>query len=207
MPKDYYLVLGVNRTASHGRIKRAYRELAKKYHPDSGQPDSDAAQFREVSRAYATLADTDRRRRYDAELRAQSPAHAAHRGTRPPSPRRTGPPVEPVGTRPVVFGPRVRPEADVAFEVILSAAEAAAGGVFPVHLPVWGRCAECAGAGELARFFCAGCGGSGEAITEREVGLSIPPGTPNGTEATLRLNVFGPGERRVHVRVLVDPDA
>jgi molecular chaperone DnaJ len=64
---DLYLVLGVQREASDGDIKRAYRRLARRWHPDINPGDRDAAvRFRQVLEAYETLIDPDRRRRYDA---------------------------------------------------------------------------------------------------------------------------------------------
>ena len=64
---DLYLVLGVRREASDGDIKRAYRRLARRWHPDINPGDRDAAvRFRQVLEAYETLIDPDRRRRYDA---------------------------------------------------------------------------------------------------------------------------------------------
>jgi molecular chaperone DnaJ len=64
---DFYLLLGLERQASLSDIKRAYRRLARKYHPDINPGDRvAAAQFRQISEAYETLSDPDRRRRYDA---------------------------------------------------------------------------------------------------------------------------------------------
>ncbi len=63
---DFYVVLGVERTASLNDIKRAFKRLARKYHPDINPGDRMAvAQFREISEAYETLSDPDRRKRYD----------------------------------------------------------------------------------------------------------------------------------------------
>jgi molecular chaperone DnaJ len=64
--RDYYEVLGVSRHATDDDIKRAYRDLARRYHPDSHPDDPDAEErFKEVSVAYEALRDPERRRRYD----------------------------------------------------------------------------------------------------------------------------------------------
>jgi molecular chaperone DnaJ len=64
--RDYYEVLGVGKTAADDEIKKAYRQLAKKYHPDMNPGDKTAeAKFKEASEAYAVLSDADKRRQYD----------------------------------------------------------------------------------------------------------------------------------------------
>ena len=64
--KDYYSTLGVERNAGDDEIKKAYRKLARKYHPDvSKQPDAEA-KFKEVSEAYKTLKDAEKRAAYDS---------------------------------------------------------------------------------------------------------------------------------------------
>ena len=64
---DFYIVLGLERAASVGDIKRAYKRLARRYHPDINPGDRLAeAQFRQIAEAYETLIDPDRRRRYDS---------------------------------------------------------------------------------------------------------------------------------------------
>ena len=63
--KDYYKTLGLARTASADEIKRAYRKLARKYHPDvSKEPDAEA-RFKEVAEAHEALHDVERRAAYD----------------------------------------------------------------------------------------------------------------------------------------------
>ena len=64
--RDYYEVLGVGRDADDAAIKKAYRVLAKKYHPDMNPGDAEAEKkFKEASEAYAVLSDPDKRRQYD----------------------------------------------------------------------------------------------------------------------------------------------
>ena len=65
--RDYYEVLGVQRDASEADLKRAYRKLAMKYHPDRNQDDSKSAElkFKEAKEAYEVLSNSDARARYD----------------------------------------------------------------------------------------------------------------------------------------------
>lgn len=64
--KDYYKILGVNKSASQDEIKKAYRKLAAKYHPDTNQGNKQAEEkFKEISEAYEVLGDADKRQKYD----------------------------------------------------------------------------------------------------------------------------------------------
>ena len=64
--RDYYEVLGVERSATLDEVKRAYRKMAMKYHPDRNPGDKQAEQnFKEAAESYEVLCDTDKRQRYD----------------------------------------------------------------------------------------------------------------------------------------------
>ena len=63
--KTFYDVLGVSKNASDDEIKKAFRKLAVKYHPDRG---GDEAKFKEISEAYDTLSNPDKRKQYDQML-------------------------------------------------------------------------------------------------------------------------------------------
>ncbi|MCA1933393.1 MAG: molecular chaperone DnaJ [Calditerrivibrio sp.] len=67
MGKNYYEILGVSKSATQDEIKKAYRKLARKYHPDVNQNNKEAEiKFKEISEAYAVLSDPDKRREYDS---------------------------------------------------------------------------------------------------------------------------------------------
>ena len=70
--KDYYSILGVERGASDADIKRAYRKLARKYHPDVSKEKNAEEKFKEVSEAYETLKDPEKKAAYEQLGRYQS---------------------------------------------------------------------------------------------------------------------------------------
>src|ERR671926_1734790 len=62
---DYYKVLGVDKKASQEEIKKAYRKLARKYHPDTNKDPGAEERFKEISEAYDVLGDPEKRKKYD----------------------------------------------------------------------------------------------------------------------------------------------
>ena len=73
--RDYYEVLGIDKSASEAEIKSAFRKLAKQYHPDVNKAPDAEAKFKEIQEAYAVLSDEERRKQYDQF------GHAAFDGT------------------------------------------------------------------------------------------------------------------------------
>jgi molecular chaperone DnaJ len=167
-PKDYYLLLGVARDASSSAIKRAYRRLAKRYHPDVGASSS-SEDFHELQVAYETLADAERRRRYDESLRGQperdSFAPLSWSFLRSPAAGDLRRPVRP---------------GSLSGEILLTSDEAQIGGILPLDVPVPTVCRACEGTGG-AFFDCGHCGGEGKVERRLPVPLRIPAGIRDGT--------------------------
>src|SRR5687767_1934729 len=72
MAKDYYKILGIEKSASKDDVKKAFRKLAHKYHPDKAE--GDEAKFKEISEAYSVLSDDRKRAEYDSYGRTFSGA-------------------------------------------------------------------------------------------------------------------------------------
>ena len=80
LDKDYYAALGVTKTASADEIKKAYRKLARKHHPDANRSDPAAEEkFKEISEAYDVLSDDAKRKEYD-EMRTYGASFAGAGG-------------------------------------------------------------------------------------------------------------------------------
>jgi len=215
MPKDYYLVLGVSKRANLNKIKRAYRTVAKKYHPHMSHSPESAERYREIKEAYETLGDERKRRRYDEELARQgSPV----RITKVPDiiQRKTSvfDSADDIFSRmddffqgfvPGFFDRGVGRGKDLYYEVILSPREASEGGLFPFTVPVVEECPRCGTTGYWDEFFCPVCYGYGRVRGEREFSVSIPPHVKHGTEISLSLEDIGLRDACVNIVVFIEP--
>jgi molecular chaperone DnaJ len=166
---DFYVVLGVRREANDGDIRRAYRRLARQYHPDINPGDREAAaRFRDIAAAYETLVDPARRQRYDAgELTAPGSADAGFAGF-DFSPQVHAEPSTTFGdlfANVIVGAPDRRPRrgADVHVPATVTLEDVARGTTARVTVARHVPCRVCAGAGVArgARAACPACEGRG----------------------------------------------
>lgn len=215
MEKNYYIVLGISRGASKQNIKQAYREMAKRYHPDSGGSEIDEAKFLEIQKAYETLSDGERRAVYDAAI-ARPVASSRPRGSGRITEMRPSVRENQMRRRSFVddffegwlpgrYHPRPsgRLEKELAIEMTLEPSEARDGGLFPLTVPVVEPCPRCGGSGVAYPFVCSRCHGNGRIETERHFSVSIPPYTKDRTDVTLPLDDIGLNGVRLHLFIRV----
>jgi molecular chaperone DnaJ len=193
--RDYYDVLGVAPGAGADEIKRAYRQLARRYHPDISGDERGAA-FLEVSRAYQVLRDSKRRRAYDVRLAAGARADwmADEIAIDFPS-------VSSVLDRMRDSFFRGERESALSAEIIVSAQEAFHGALVPLQVPLRHTCPRCGGRGEVWAEWCAACGGIGEIAAVERVRLRVPAGVREG--ATFRFSVTPQGAPQTFVEVRI----
>lgn len=172
--RDYYDVLGVDRTATRDQIKHAYRQLALKYHPDKNQDPGAAKKFRELAEAYAVLSDDTKRQEYDTT----GHAGVSERWSPDDLMRdfqfgdffggRFG---DLSGIFGDLFGRRTRPGAgatrgvDLRYDIDLTLEEAAHGGEREIRVTRSEKCTPCGGSGAKAGtkpLTCPDCHGSGQ---------------------------------------------
>jgi molecular chaperone DnaJ len=176
LEKDYYQVLGVAKNASQADVKKAYRKLAQKYHPDSAKGDRTAEErFKEVSSAYDVLGDAKKRKEYD-EVRDMAASGFRFGGPGGPGGARPEDLGFDVGGFGDLFGnlfgggfgggARGAPArgADLIATVEVSFDDAIAGTTVPLTVSGQAPCATCGGSGAKAGTspaICSECGGSG----------------------------------------------
>ncbi len=200
--KDYYKLLGVSKSASADDIKKAFRKLARKYHPDVNPGDKKAEEkFKEINEAYEVLSDPDKRRRYDTlgpnwqEQFGFSPGA----GRRSSGPSYRGSPLdydsatgfsdffEALFGRPT-SSKRAGDDIEQRVEVMLQ--EAYAGGMRTFNIQSTEACPVCRGTRVVAGKACASCGGLGMLTRNKRIQVKIPAGVDNGS----KIRVAGEGQ-------------
>lgn len=196
--RDYYDVLGVAPDAGAAEIKRAYRQLARRYHPDISGDDRGTA-FLEVARAYDVLSHPERRRSYDARLARDSSIRGSDWFADEVA--IDFPSVASVldRMRSSFFG--ASPETNLSAEIVLTPQEAFWGTSVPLDVPLRRTCPRCGGRGETWQEWCAACGGGGEVSARHEMQLRVPAGVREG--ARFRFTVMPPGAPPTLVEVRV----
>lgn len=185
--RDYYEVLGVERGADDAELKRAFRELARRYHPDVNPDDAVAEErFKEANEAYAVLSDPRRRTRYDRY------GHSAVTGLAEEEPTGFGAVIDAVEDVVGDFFRKRRQKrrgSDLRYTLEVSFEEAALGCEKSIRIP-----------DRIA-------GSRGGAQREREFTVRVPPGTQSGAVRMIRgegergSGGAGPGDLHVIIRV------
>lgn len=227
--RDYYQVLGVPRSASADDIKKAYRRLARQYHPDlhaGGKKAEMEKKFKELNEAHEVLSDPDKRKKYDEYGAEWEQAEAYERARQQAGARGfSGDPGSFGGEQfsdifENLFGGRTRTGStrgfsiqgeDLETEADLTLREVLTGVTKRLALREPVSCPTCQGSGRLKGRPCSTCLGSGSVLQSKTIEVRIPAGVQDGT----RVRVAGKGQpganggRRgdlyLHVHILPDP--
>ncbi|MGE5583146.1 MAG: DnaJ C-terminal domain-containing protein [Bacillota bacterium] len=229
--RDYYEILGVSRDATEDEIKKTFRRLARKYHPDVNPGDKVAEEkFKEINEAYMVLSDPEKRRRYD-QLGPDYQNGADF--TPPPGWENITIDFEDLGDLfehsgnsfgfsdffNIFFGghPRTGDGAgfsmkgrDVERELPLTLRKAQKGGAYTLTISVTESCANCNGTGTKNKRVCPVCKGGGVTRRNKKIEVNIPVGIRNGT--VIRLAGLGePGSGKapagdLYLKVKLQPD-
>ncbi|HLG65183.1 MAG TPA: J domain-containing protein [Ktedonosporobacter sp.] len=211
--KDYYKILGVARTASGEEIKKSFRKLARKYHPDVNPGDKKAEErFKEINEAYEVLSDADKRRKYDTlgpNWQDQFGPFGGTRRTYSPNGGRGTPfdfdsgnagfsdffealfgRTNQTGARGMRDDIRRRVGENIDQPVEVTMLEAYVGGTRTFNIQSTEVCPGCQGTGEIGNRLCLTCSGQGMTPRNKRIQVKIPPGVDNGS----KIRVAGEGQ-------------
>lgn len=210
--KDYYKILGVGKNTNADDIKKAFRKLARKYHPDVNPGDKKAEEkFKEINEAYEVLSDPDKRRKYDTLGPNWMDQFGPGAGRRTYGGFRTSPFNFDTSSNfsdffETLFGnaatggrsTRTRSSDDIRrragdnieqpVEVTLQ--EAALGGTRTFNVQSTEVCPICRGIGEIGGKTCNNCSGQGQLSRSKRIQVKIPVGVDNGS----KIRVAGEGQ-------------
>jgi molecular chaperone DnaJ len=221
--KNYYVILGIERADGPTAVRSAFRELARRHHPDRAGPES-AGAFREIVEAYEVLSDPEGRRDYDRLFCEQSEAASGRADWAPASRAETvAEPLVP-NTMSLARDFRIRPSRDallerlmrnfaeprrpkgeqvrsMSVEVVLSPDQAQRGGLITIGVPVFVSCPFCQGTGQDWFHRCEYCWGEGLVESERPVRIQVPPWVADGT--VIEIPLQGLGIHNFYLRVIL----
>lgn len=209
--KDYYKVLGVAKDATSDDVKKAFRKLARKYHPDVNPGDKKAEEkFKEINEAYEVLADPDKRKKYDTlgpNWQEQFGPQFSRRASYGPTSRqtyRTAPNMDFDGgttgfsdffetlfgragmsgasTRSTQDSLRKRVGDNIEQPVEVTLPEAYMGASRTFNIQSTEVCATCHGTGDIGNRACATCSGQGMIPKSKRIQVKIPAGVDNGSK-------------------------
>jgi len=217
--RDYYDVLGVPRTASQDDIKKAYRRLARQYHPDlhtGPRKVSMEQKFKELNSAHEVLGDPETRKKYDRYGRNWREAEAYERARREAGAGAGDPRFYTTGEGQdfgdlfnMFFG-REGGGGDLESTVRLSLREVLTGTTRRLQLSEPVTCGTCGGSGTHGDRRCPACGGTGAREEVRTIDVKIPAGVQDGS----RVRVPGKGAHGgrvgkhgdLYLRIQIEPD-
>ncbi len=172
--RDFYEVLGIARSASFEEIKKTYRQLALKFHPDRNPGDAEAERrFKEAAEAYEVLSDQEKRQRYDRYGHAGLEGAGVHDFRNSDDIMEAFSDIFGGGLFGDIFGPRrrgPRPGQDIQKVLEIDLAEAARGATKTLEFVRQELCGQCQGTGArrgTAPTACHYCGGSGQTVQTR----------------------------------------
>src|SRR5258706_9839486 len=214
MMDDYYLLLGIPRNSGMTEIKRAYRRLSLRFHPDVAGDDA-LDGFLRVREAYDTLAHTANRVEYNRRLAQAEHLRRADR----PEPlfghaldllngfATVHPGVDELMAHMLTNftggAAKSNPTHELNVEVVLTHAQAARGGAVPMVVPVARVCTVCGGTGRAGFFACEACDAHGTVWQRASVDVPVPRGAGNGAVIETSLRHLGIRNMwlKTHVRV------
>jgi molecular chaperone DnaJ len=177
MAKDYYSILGVARDAAQEEIKKAYRRLARQYHPDVNPGNKQAEEkFKEINEAFSVLGDAQKRQQYNQFGSAEPGFGQGFRGFEGFEDLFSSFGFDDIfdvfGSRRA--GRRGEPGADLRYDMEITLEEAFDGAAKHIEIPRFERCSACRGTGarDAQQKTCPQCNGSGERRTVRRMGFA-----------------------------------
>ncbi|MBN2531996.1 MAG: DnaJ domain-containing protein [Spirochaetales bacterium] len=214
---NYYLALGIEKDADINKIKKAYRICCKKYHPDTSPDKQQKQEFLIIQKAYETLTDKEKRKKYDRELESQKQSvHTfSDQDTIQNQKMFWNQHIKKYssvldnffeGFVPGFFEDDFSHNKELYLELILSPDEAQRGGDFPVDIPVLEECSVCSGTGYWKSFMCTSCAGFGRFRSNRTFVLHVPGNCIHGAEARISLEGIGLTNVFLNIEIIIRTD-